>query len=83
MSKDKDINVVIETGQGVFEGVFEVTTKIREVIAAVVKELGLASGDVFELHLNGDPLEPTDRPLVSFGLEDGATLMLVATGTGV
>lgn len=45
--------------------------------------MGLAAGDQFDLAYNGEILEPTERPLVSFRLEDGAELDLVATGSAV
>lgn len=83
MPSDDDLTLGIATPAGLFTGTFRKTTKVKEVIATVVEQMGLAAGDQFDLAYNGEILEPTERPLVSFRLEDGAELDLVATGSAV
>lgn len=78
-----DITLDIATPNGVFTGTFPKTTKVSEVIAAVVEDRGLAAGDAFDLVYNGEVLQPVERPLVSFGLSGSVELELVATGSGV
>lgn len=78
-----DITLNIATPAGLFTETFAKTAKVEEVIAAAIAAKNLDPGEPFELSLNGEPLVPVDRPLVSFGLEDGANLELVATGSGV
>ncbi|MEP1075187.1 hypothetical protein NDI52_07245 [Leptolyngbya sp. PL-A3] len=73
----------IATPAGVYEGTFDKTVKVQEVISTVVQQQGLSSGDSFELVYDGKVLAPVERPLVSFGLSDRAELDLVATGSGV
>ena len=52
-------------------------------IAIVVKEKELAEGDAFDLTFDGgDPL-PGDSKLSELGLEDGAVLDLIASGSAV
>lgn len=81
--KDHNLKLEIATPSGVFSGIFEKTAKIVDVIKNIIKEQGLAAGDSFELFYQGNALKPETRPLVSFGLEDCASLELVATGSGV
>ena len=79
---DGKLTIKVATPRGVFEGTFDVSDKVSEVIAVIVKEQGLVEGDAFELAFDGTPLAP-DRPIGSFGLEDDAVLDLVASGSGV
>lgn len=79
----EEIQLQVATPRGVFEGSFVKTTKVSEVIAAVVGALKLAGGDAFELVHGGQVLKPVDRPLVSFGLSGSVQTELVATGSGV
>ena len=51
-------------------------------IAAVIKAMNLAEGDAFELDFDGKKLE-ADAPIGSFGLQDGAVLDLIASGSAV
>lgn len=82
--KGKDeITLEVATPNGVFRGTFEKTTKVEEVIAAIVKDRQLAAGDAFELFYGETVLQPVQRPLVSFGLTGTVKLTLVATGSGV
>ena len=80
---DGKITLKVATPKGVFEGTFAVSQKVSEVIAVIVKEQGLVAGDAFELAFDGTPLKPDSQPIGSFGLEDGAVLDLVASGSGV
>jgi len=59
------------------------TSKVSEVIDQVAQQKGLDKPDALELYFDGKVLAPTSRPLVSFGIEAGAVLTLVAAGTGV
>ncbi len=79
---DSKITLKVAAPKGVFEGTFDTSDKVYEVIAAIVKTQGLVEGDEFELALDGVPLAP-DSPIGSLGLEDGAVLDLVAHGSGV
>lgn len=81
--KDQTLKLEVATPNGLFSGLFAKTAKVIDVIRTIVTEKKLAGGDVFELIFNGASLTPTDRPLVSFRLEDCAKLDLVATGSGV
>ena len=79
----KNINIQIATPAGVFNGEFAKTDKVEEVIAAVIEQMGIDGSDAFALYFNGEALQPKQRPLVSFGVECGSDLELVATGQGV
>lgn len=79
----EQVTLEIATPKGIFIGTFDKTTKIEEVISTAIKEEGLDGGDTFDLVHNGEVLQPTERPLVSFGLKDTVQLELVATGSGV
>lgn len=81
--KKENITLNIGTPNGPYTGSFEPTTKIAEVIAAVVLAKHLESSSKYELYFQGNPLTPTERPLVSFHLSNPAQLELVATGSGV
>ncbi|MBK79592.1 MAG: hypothetical protein CMQ43_01560 [Gammaproteobacteria bacterium] len=78
-----EVTLEIATPKGLFNGSFPKTTKISEVISTVVSSLGLDGRDALELVNNGSVLQPTERPLVSFGLAGTVQLDLVATGSGV
>lgn len=78
-----EVTLEIATPAGVFTGTFPKTTKVADVIAAVVGAQGLDASDALELVYNGTVLQPVQRPLVSFGLEGTVQLELVATGSGV
>ena len=79
----KQVTLEIATPNGVFTATFPETTKVSEVIEAVVAEQGLNQDDQFDLVHDGQVLEPVQRPLVSFGLSGTVALELVATGSGV
>lgn len=83
MKGDGKITLKVATPAGFYEGTFQETDKVSEVIAIIVKEQKLADGDAYELAFDGESLEPTDRPLSSFPLYDGAVLDLIASGSAV
>lgn len=82
MPADNEITLTVATPAGIFEGTFDKTAKVSEVIAEIVSAMNLADGDAFELAHDGETLAP-ERTLVSFGLEDGADLDLIASGSAV
>ena len=79
---DGKLSLKFATPAGVYEDTFEGTVKVFEVIAAVIKAMNLAEGDAFELDFDGKKLE-ADAPIGSFGLQDGAVLDLIASGSAV
>jgi hypothetical protein len=79
----EEVSVEVGTPRGLFTGIFAKTSKIQDVIDAVVEDKDLNSGDELELVHNGQVLEPNSRTLVSFGLSGTVQLELVATGSGV
>lgn len=83
--KDRDRNLTVQIGtpNGRLTATFPKTTKVSDVIVFVIREKGLEGGsDAFELFFGEQALAP-DRPLISFGIKDGDTLLLAATGSGV
>ncbi len=82
MTSDGKLTVKVATPAGVYEGTFEETDKVDEVISIIAKAMKLAEGDTFELAFNGEPLD-SHRPIGSFGLDDGAVLDLIASGSAV
>ena len=82
MTTDGKVTLKVATPAGVYENTFEVTLKVHEVVAIVVKDKGLQKGDAFELAFDGEPL-PNDRSIGSFNFEDGMVLDLVASGSAV
>jgi hypothetical protein len=85
MSKDKDFEITIQSTRGTKQFSFPKQNKVSDVISQAISAFGFASGDNFELMLasnTSEALNP-ERPLVSFNLEDGAVLILTATGSGV
>jgi len=77
------VTLNIGTPKGPFTGSFIKTTKIEEVIQAVVEAMKIDGGELLELVKDGQVLQPVQRTLVSFGLEGSVYLELVATGSGV
>jgi hypothetical protein len=82
MPQDHEITLDIATPAGLFVHDFAKTTKVAEVIKTAIEAKGLDASERFDLVYQGNVLPP-ERPLVSFPLEDGAKLELVATGSGV
>jgi hypothetical protein len=84
-ANDNTLEIKIQSTRGTKEFSFPKTGKVAEVIAQAILAFGFASGDTFELMFAanlGEPLQP-ERPLVSYGMEDGVVLVLTAIGTGV
>ena len=79
---DDKVTLKVATPAGIYEGTFEGTVKVHEVIAAIVKEKGLAEGDGFELVPECKALAP-DRELETIHVEDITVFDLIATGSGV
>ena len=79
-----DIRVVIRSPRGSESFLFAKTTKVAEVIEEARKRFGFEPGAfVLKRERDGTTLEP-QRPLVSYGIEDGEVLLLVPEmGTGV
>ena len=82
MVTDLKITLKIATPAGIYEGTFDVTAKIHDVIEVVVKEKNLAEGDAFELVLDGGVLD-IDLTLSSLDIKDGTVLQLIASGSAV
>lgn len=82
MKSDGKITLKVATPAGPYEETFDETLKVDEVIAIIVKAKNLVEGDAFELAFEGTPLA-SDRPIGSFGFDDGTVLDLVASGSGV
>lgn len=82
-SQDTEITMNVTTPAGLFSGIFQKTAKIIEVIQAIILDKGLKPSDTFNLVYNGQTLQPTERPLVSFGLTGTVAMDLVAHGSGV
>lgn len=80
---NNDITLNIATPAGPFTETFPKTTKVKKVIEVAITRMGLDPNEQFDLVHNGQVLQPVERPLVSFGLEDGDQVELVATGAGV
>ena len=86
LSKDEMLTLIIETSQGKWENAtFPKTTKVQEVIQAVIQHFGFASGGKYEMRTAKDPNIPLkpERPLVSYGIKDGDVLTFTDLGGGV
>ena len=62
---------------------FQFSERNVQVLHDVCSQMQLDPHGRFDLVHEGTVLQPTERPIVSFGLKDGAKLELVATGSGV
>ena len=82
---DPTLEITIQTTRGSRAFSFAKTAKVSEVIQSVVEAFGFAPGDQFQLVLSLDPSQPLqpERPLVSYGIEDGTVLVLTSIGSGV
>ncbi len=83
--KDRDLTITIETTEGAWTETFAQTDKIKEVIAAVVRHFVFAADGKYELRRETDPDTPLDpeRPLVSYHIKDGDTLIFTDLGIAV
>lgn len=82
---DNDITVKIQTPRGEWITTFPKTTKIGEVINAIVTHFGFATNGKYQLRLASDPntiLEP-ERPLVSYKIKDNDVLIFTDLGVAV
>lgn len=84
MANDKQVTVTIQSGRGSQEFTFDKITKVQEVIASAAAALGYPPQGNYSLVRvkNGEVLE-SQRPIVSFHIEDGEVLVLSETGSGV
>lgn len=78
------ITVVVQSPRGSDSFSFEKTAKVSEVIEAARQRFGFEPGAfVLRRQSTGETLAP-ERPLVSFHIENGETLILVPEmGSGV
>lgn len=83
--EDKHLTIKIETTEGTWENTFDKTTKVQEVILAVIQHFGFAVNGKYELRLERDPDTPLDpeRPLNSYHIEDGDILIFTDLGIAV
>lgn len=82
---DNNLEIEIRTVQGIFKTTFPKTTKVNEVIQAVIKHFNFAQNGKYDLRLETDPdnaLE-SERPLVSYGIKDGDVLIFTDLGVAV
>ena len=85
MKNDKTLSLVISTTRGTHTFDLPKTTKVEDAIKVVRDHFELTSDGQFALVKkdSGEPLEPVDRPLVSFKLKDGDELVLTGGGVNV
>lgn len=82
---DNNVEIEIRTVQGILKTTFPKTTKVNEVIQAVIKHFNFAQNGKYDLRLETDPdnaLE-SERPLVSYGIKDGDVLIFTDLGVAV
>lgn len=83
---DKNLTIVINTTRGSWkDATFLKTTKVQEVIQAVIQHFNFASNGNYEIYLKSDPNNPLkpERPLVSYGIKDGDVLVFTDLGVAV
>lgn len=82
---DDKLSVKIRTTQGTWATDFPKTTKVEEVIKAVIQHFGFAPNGQYELRLEREPNTPLkpERPLVSYGVKDGDVLIFTDLGIAV
>lgn len=84
MPNDHQITVIIQSGRGSREFTFPQQTKVAEAAEQAAAALGYPPGGAYLLvRLNPEEELDGQRPLVSYGIEDGETLALSETGSGV
>lgn len=78
------LRLEIRTAVGDWTHDFDKTTKISELIEAILDHFGLAAGNYQIRDVSNDETLQPDRTLVSYHLESGAALMLIPEqGSGV
>jgi hypothetical protein len=82
MPNDREITVIIQSGRGSQQFTFQQQTKVEDAARQAATALGYPADGSYALVYNGEELAG-QRPLVSYQIEDGATLILSATGSGV
>ncbi|MHB1414246.1 MAG: hypothetical protein ACYC1C_03255 [Chloroflexota bacterium] len=84
MRSDHDVTVVIQSGRGSREFTFAKQMKVQDAANTAASALGYAPGGAYVLVRlkTNDELEG-QRPLVSYHIEDGESLALSETGSGV
>ena len=84
--KDKrELEVKVQTTQGMWERTFDKNAKVQEVIQAVVQHFGFATNGNYELRMAKEPDTPMqpERPLVSYHVQDGDILVFTDLGVAV
>lgn len=82
MTNDHTITVTIQSGRGSQTFTFPQQTKVADAAHQAAIALGYPADGSYALVYNNEELAG-QRPLVSYHIEDGAILILSATGSGV
>ena len=84
-ASDPELTITIQTTKGDKTYTVPKTTKVSEIISRLITDCGFAPGDRFELVLASNPQEvlQSERPLVSYHIQDGTRLILTMFGSGV
>lgn len=85
-NKEKnELSLIIQTPKGNWETTFSKTTKISDVLSAVINHFGFAPNGSYELRLDKNPNEALkpERTLISYQIEDSDILVLVDFGQAV
>jgi len=79
------LSIKIKTPAGDWDTSFEKTTKVQDVIIAVINHFSFAQNGKYELVLESKPDNPLkpERTLVSYGIKDGDILVLIDFGAAV
>lgn len=84
MPPDHEITVTIQSGRGSREFTFPKQTKAEDAANQAAAAFGYPAGGTYVLVRATTSEELAgQRPLVSFGIEDGEVLVLSETGSGV
>lgn len=83
--KTIDLVIKIPTSAEPWRKGFDKTSKIQEVINAIVHEFGFATNGNYDLRLESNPTEPLrpERTLVSYQLKDDTVLIFSDLGIAV
>jgi hypothetical protein len=83
MSEKQDVSITIQTTQGNWDNAtFHKTDKVSQVIEAVIAHFGFATNGKYELSFKGETLK-AERPLVSYDIKTGDTLVFTELGAAV